>query len=142
VGPADTDAPANLNSVAKSGGTTRAFIVDTQGNVQQQFRNALNTIRASGLSCELAVPEAEAGKALDYGQVNVSFDGGNGATDLLSWPDASGCGAEGGWYYDVNPAEGTPKRIVACPTTCTAFQKTDMGSVQIKLGCKTRMVVK
>lgn len=142
VGPADTEAPANLNSVAKSGGTTRAFIVDTQGDVQQQFRDALNTIRASGLSCELAVPEAEAGKALDYGQVNVSFDGGSGASDLLSWPDVSGCGAEGGWYYDVNPAAGTPKRIIACPTTCTAFQKTDMGSVQIKLGCKTRMVVK
>jgi von Willebrand factor type A domain len=142
VGPTDTDAPANLNSVAKSGGTTRAFIVDTQGDVQKQFRDALDKIRASGLSCELAVPEAEAGKTLDYGQVNVSFDSGTGANDLLSWPDASGCGADGGWYYDVDPAKGTPKRIIACPTTCTAFEKTDMGSVQIKLGCKTRMVVK
>lgn len=142
VGPADTDAPANLNSVANSGGTARAFIVDTQGDVQTQFRDALNAIRASGLSCELAVPEAEAGKTLDYGRVNVSFDNGTGPTDLLSWPDVSGCGAEGGWYYDVQPEKGTPKRIIACPTTCTAFQQTDMGSVQIKLGCKTRMVVK
>jgi hypothetical protein len=141
-GPDDTDAPANLNSVAKSGGTAKAFIVDTQGDVQQQFRDALNKIRASGLSCELAVPVAEPGKTLDYDKVNVSFDSGSGPADLLNWPDAAGCGAEGGWYYDVAPADGTPQRIVACPTTCTAFQKTDMGSVQIKLGCKTRSVVK
>lgn len=138
----DTAAPANLNTIAKSGGTASAFIVDTQGDVQQQFRDALNKIRASGLSCELAVPQAAAGKTLDYGQVNVSFDGGSGPTDLLSWPDAAGCGAEGGWYYDVDPAAGTPTRIVACPTTCTAFENTDMGSVQIKLGCKTHSVVK
>lgn len=138
----DTAAPANLNTIAQSGGTNKAFIVDTQGDVQQQFRDALNQIRASGLSCELAVPEAEPGKTLDYDKVNVSFDSGSGPTDLLNWPDAAGCGAEGGWYYDVAPADGTPRRIVACPTTCTAFGKTDMGSVQIKLGCKTRSVVK
>jgi hypothetical protein len=138
----DTDAPANLNSIAKSGGTNKAFIVDTQGDVQKQFRDALNQIRASGLSCELAVPEAEAGKTVDFGKVNVSFDDGSGATDLLNWPDAAGCGAEGGWYYNVDPAQAAPTRIIACPTTCTAFQKTDMGSVQIKLGCVTRTVVK
>ena len=141
-GPDNTDAPANLNRVARAGGTTSAFIVDTQGDVQQQFRDALNKIRASGLSCELAVPEAEPGKTLDYHQVNVSFDDGSGPTDLLNWPSAADCGAEGGWYYDVAPAEGAPKRIIACPSTCTAFQKTDMGSVQIKLGCTTRSVVR
>ena len=133
-------APIVLNDIAKSGGTNKAFIVDTQGDVQKQFRDALNAIRASGLSCELAVPEAGVGDKLDYGQVNVTFDNGSGPTDLLSWPDVSGCGAEGGWYYDVKPTQGTPKRIVACPTTCAAFQKTDMGSVQIKLGCETNQV--
>jgi hypothetical protein len=144
VSPEDaaSGAPAVLNAIAKAGGTTQAFIVATMGDVQQQFRDALNKIRASGLSCDLAVPQAEAGKTLDYGEVNVSFDNGMGATDLLSWPDVTGCGAEGGWYYDVAPADGTPKRIVACPTTCADFEKTDMGSVQIKLGCKTRVVVK
>ncbi|MES1185613.1 MAG: hypothetical protein ABUL60_17505 [Myxococcales bacterium] len=141
-GPDDTDAPANLDQIAKSGGTNKAFIVDTQGDVQKQFRDALNTIRASGLSCELAVPKPPDGQKLDYGRVNVSFDDGSGPTDLLGWPDASGCGAAGGWYYDVTPPAQTPTRIIACPTTCTAFQKTDMGSVQIKLGCETRKVVK
>jgi hypothetical protein len=139
-GTADTTALANLDKIASSGGTTKAFIVDTQGDVQAQFRNALNAIRASGLSCELAVPEAEPGKLLDYSRVNVTFDDGSGPTDLLGWDDVSGCGPEGGWYYDVKPAAGLPKRIVACPTTCTAFQKTDKGSVRIKLGCDTHKV--
>jgi hypothetical protein len=139
-GPDDTDAPANLNTIAKAGGTTSAFIVDTQGDVQQQFRDALNKIRASGLSCELAVPEAAPGKTLDYEKVNVTFDDGSGPANLLGWPNAAGCGAEGGWYYDVALDKGTPKRIIACPSTCTAFQKTDMGSVQIRLGCDTTKV--
>ena len=79
------------------------------------------------------------GQALDYEQVNVSFDSGGGPADLLGVANADACTDEGGWYYDVNPAAGTPQRIVACPTTCTQFQQTDMGSVQIKLGCKTRV---
>jgi len=139
VGPDDTDAPANLDSIASSGGTNKAFIVDTAGDVQQQFRDALNKIRASGLSCELAVPSAQGGQALDYKQVNVTFDSGSGPADLLGVANAAACTDQGGWHYDVEPGQGTPKRIVACPTTCTQFQQTDMGSVQIKLGCETRV---
>jgi len=143
VGPADVDAPANLNSIAKSGGTTKAFIVDTTGNVQTQFRDALNKIRASGLSCELAVPTAEAGKTVDYGEVNVAFDSGMGPVDLESVPSVADCAAHPqAWYYNVDPTEGTPTRIEACPGICSDFEKTDMGSVKIELGCKTRVVVK
>lgn len=144
VGPDDTDSPANLNTIAKSGGTGSAFIVDTQGNVQMQFRDALNKIRASGLSCELAVPVASAGKTVDYMKVNVSFDDGSGPADLGYVKEASNCDAsDGGWYYDVSdPTAETPKRILTCPATCTAFEKSDMGSVQIKLGCTTHSIVK
>jgi hypothetical protein len=139
-GPADADAPANLNSIAESGGTGKAFLVDTAGDVQKQFRDALNKIRATGLSCELAVPTAMDGKAVDYNQVNVTFDSGSGPANLLGVANLAGCGADGGWYYDVDPEKETPKRIVACPSTCTKFQQTDMGSVQIRLGCpRTRV---
>jgi hypothetical protein len=139
VGSQDAAAPANLNSIAKSGGTKQAFIVDTMGNVQVEFRDALNQIRATGLSCDLAVPAAEAGKAVNYDEVNVTFDAGSGPMDLIKRADATGCNADGGWYYDVDPSKSTPTRIETCPTTCTEFQKTDMGSVQIKLGCKARV---
>ena len=135
-------APDILNAIAMSGGTSTAFIVDTSGNVQAGFRDALNQIRKAGLSCDLLVPQPEAGKTLDFGQVNVSFDDGTGAKTLDNVADATGCAKDPmSWFYDVDPAQGTPTKISTCPATCTAFQKTDMGSVQIELGCKTRQVV-
>ncbi len=145
VGPADVAAGAQdiLDAIAAAGGTKQAFIVNTTGNVQTEFRAALDAIRSAGLSCDLLVPQPAAGKTLDFGQVNVTFDNGSGPTDLGYVESAANCDATiGGWYYDVDPAAGTPKRIETCPATCTAFQKTDMGSVQIKLGCVTRDVVK
>jgi hypothetical protein len=139
VGPADVDAPGNLDEIAASGGTTKAFIVDTAGDVQKQFRDALNKIRASGLSCELAVPTPPGGQTLNYKEVNVAFDSGSGPANLLKVENAASCTEKGGWHYDVDPATGTPKRILVCPTTCTQFQQTDVGSVQIRLGCDTRV---
>jgi hypothetical protein len=145
-GAADLDAPANLNTIAKSGGTTKAFIVDTKGDVASQFRAALDTIRSSHLSCDLAVPVAEAGKTVDYNQVNVAYDNGSGAgaQSLFYVETAAGCAAAttGGWYYDTKPSDGTPQRIIVCPTTCADFGQTDMGSVNIELGCTTRRIVK
>jgi hypothetical protein len=138
----DVGAPNILDAIAMAGGTGQAFIVNTQGNVQTEFRNALNQIRQAGLSCDLLVPQPEAGKTLDFGQVNVKFDDGTGAKTLGYVKAEENCDANGGWYYDVDPAAGAPARILTCPTTCDAFQKTDMGSVKIELGCETRVVVK
>jgi hypothetical protein len=144
VGPEDVSAPATLNAIAQSGGTGDAFIVDTTGDVAMQFRDALNQIRASGLSCDLLVPEAQAGKTVDYDKVNVVFDAGSGATTLGYVGSAAGCATEKeGWYFDKNPDQAeTPERILVCPDTCAKFRQVDMGSVQIKLGCVRRDVVK
>ena len=144
VSPADVTngAPDILDAIAMAGGTDQSFIVNTQGNVQTEFRTALNQIRQAGLSCDLLVPQPEAGKTLDFGQVNVKFDDGGGAKTLGYVTAEKNCDAAGGWYYDVDPAVGAPQRILTCPTTCDAFQKTDMGSVKIELGCETRVVVK
>ncbi len=147
VGPDDVGAPVILDAIARSGGSTAAFIVDTTGNVQQEFRDALNQIRETGLSCDLAVPEAAAGKPVDYGRVNVKFTNRSGvAEDLLNVADAAHCAdaANGrGWYYDVSdPSVEEPSRISVCPGPCRDFQATDTGSVQIVLGCRTRAVVK
>jgi hypothetical protein len=142
-GPADLDAPAILNAMADAGGSNEAFIVDTQGDVGAQFRDALNQIRGARLACELAIPEPEAGKTLDFNQVNVTFDNGNGPATLFYVEEWSGCDpTTGGWYYDKAPSAGTPERIVVCPTTCEQFGQVEMGSVQIQLGCATRTPVK
>jgi hypothetical protein len=145
LGAADAGAPDILNRIANAGGTDKAFIVDTAGDVQTEFRAALNAIRSAGLSCDLLVPQPKAGKTLVYGSLNVELDVGTKATPLVAVANESGCDAAhpDAWYYDVNPADGTPTRIITCPATCKKFQNTDMGSVKIELGCETRtMVVK
>jgi hypothetical protein len=136
MGPDDAAAGATtiLDSIANAGGTNDAFLVDTTGDVQAEFRDALNQIRAKGLSCDLAVPKPDAGKQVDFGAVNVNFDG----KDLAFVGSAAGCDrTSGGWYYNVDDyTKEAPTRILTCPTTCTQFQATNMGSVQIKLGCR------
>ncbi|RYZ02072.1 MAG: hypothetical protein EOO73_33180 [Myxococcales bacterium] len=138
LGPEDaaTGAATVLDRIAESGGTGQALIIDTQGDVQTKFRAALDTIRGQGLSCELKVPEGKAGKPVDYGQVNVELTSPDGKRQLLYVKEAAGCAAEpNGWYFDIQPEEGTPTRIVVCPSVCTTFQSLDEGSVAIALGC-------
>ena len=52
---------------------------------------------------------------------------------LSAWvPDPAG-----GWYYDKNPASGTPTKITACPASCSMFQTDLNGHVDVVLGCPT-----
>jgi Mg-chelatase subunit ChlD len=144
IGSDDTSAPATLDAIASEGGTERAFIVDTQGDVASQFRDALNQIRASGLSCDLLVPQADAGKTVDYDLVNVVFDDGSGQAELSYVAESASCDdTTGGWYFDKDPDAGDiPEHILVCPATCAKFGAADRGSVQIKLGCERREPVK
>lgn len=146
IGPDDRGAADNLDTIAQAGGTEAAFIVDTQGDVTLQFRDALDEIRASRLSCDLLVPEAEPGKPVDYERVNVVLDGAGGPLTLGYARDWSGCDADptqGGWYYDQDPDDGgVPGHILICPAACERFKQPGAGSVQIKLGCRRRDVVK
>jgi hypothetical protein len=133
----DVKAPEILDAIAVAGGTERAFILSTKDDVEAQFGAALNQIRGAKLACDLKIPKAEPGKRLDYGQVNVRFNGGSGETTLGYVVDAQHCTQDGGWYYDTNPAERAPQRILTCPVSCDAFQRADLGSVKIELGCRT-----
>ncbi len=138
----DTDARPNLDAIAEAGGTETAFLVDTGQNVEAEFLAALDSVRGTRLACEFAIPAPAAGKTLDYQQVNVRFtDAGNQQT-LPYWATADDCDDTGGWYYDVDPSQGTPSSILACPASCEAFQAATNGSVEIQLGCKTVTVVK
>ena len=125
--------------IADSGGTSKAFIVDTTQDVTMQFLTALDTIRGAHLACEFQIPQPKAGQTLDYSQVNVQLTSA-GKTDVVYYvANVGACDAtNGGWYYDVDPKAGTPTKIIACPTSCTAFQAA-MGtsSVGIALGCTT-----
>ena len=138
-GPDDLDAPANLNAIARAGGTTSAFIVDTSQNVTNSLTAALNAIRGATLACEFRIPPPAAGNALDFDEVNVAVTNAGSTTNLFYVREASGCDPQrGGWYYDIQPGQGTsPTQIKVCPATCDALSKAPSTSVEIRLGCET-----
>lgn len=132
-------AKANLDAIAKGGGTNQAFIVSTGGNVTADFQKAMDQIRGAALPCDYNVPKPQSGTP-DYGRVNVKFTKGDGTASVFpqSKTGAAGCDAGGGWYYDVDPASGTPTKITLCPASCDAVKASGSGSkVDVLLGCQT-----
>jgi hypothetical protein len=125
---------SNLNGIAMAGGTMQAFLVDTGGNVNQQFLDAMNAIRNSA-SCTYQIPLPANGTP-DYTSVNVVFTPTGGApTTIPKVNDKASCPATGdGWYYDNNAA---PNAIILCETTCGTVSADASGSVGIQLGCAT-----
>jgi hypothetical protein len=131
VGPSLT----SLNGIAAAGGTTQAFLVDTGGNVIQQFLDAMNAIRHAALGCQYLIPTPTSGTP-NYSEVNVVYQpmGGNAQT-FPNVPDQASCPANGnGWYYD-DPAN--PTQIILCPASCTLVEGDMTGEVDVTLGCST-----
>jgi hypothetical protein len=130
----------NLNRIAVAGGSEQAFIVDTSGDVEQDFLDALDEIRGTRLPCEFQIPKGN-GNSPAFDQVNVIYSADGEQTYLYYWPSAADCDpSTGGWYYDIDPRAGTPTKIIACPASCTEFQTTgdiSSASVSIRLGCAT-----
>jgi hypothetical protein len=130
---------SSLNAIAQGGGTGSAFLVDTGGNVVQQFQAALAAIQDSALGCEYTIPQPAQGM-LDYGKVNVQYTPGNGGMAQLigNVANAAACDpATGGWYYD-NPA--MPTKIILCDKQCTTVSADASGKVDILLGCATEHI--
>jgi hypothetical protein len=126
---------SDLDGIAAAGGTGSAFVVDTGGNVLQQFLDAMNTIRHSVLGCTYEIPLPSSGTP-DYQEVNVIYTPGNGSPQTIpNVADAAACPATGNaWYYD-NPAN--PTQIILCTATCSVVEADTAGSVAIQLGCQT-----
>ena len=126
---------SNLNGIAMAGGTQQAFIVDTGGNVNQQFLAAMNAIRNSA-SCTFQIPLPPGGGTPDYNQVNIVFTPSGGTPKTIPYVmSKANCPTNGdGWYYD-DP--NNPTSINLCETTCGSVQADTNGSVDITLGCTT-----
>ena len=135
-------APTNLDEIAAAGSSTpnaKAFIVNTSQDVTKQFLTALDAIRGAKLDCAFQIPQPTAGETLNFMQVNVNVTTASGTDKLFYVKKPELCDpTSGGWYYNVDPdTGGTPTQIVACPTTCTAYQAATSASVGIALGCTT-----
>src|SRR5262249_46620595 len=126
----------NLNGIAQAGGTSQAYLVDTGGNAQQQFLDALNKIRGQALGCVYSIPLPEAGQ-IDYGKVNVQYTPGDGSppVPLPKVSDKGSCPASGdAWYYDNDTA---PTQIILCDTSCTKVSGDATAKIDILIGCGT-----
>ncbi|MCL2824283.1 MAG: hypothetical protein FWD57_09850 [Polyangiaceae bacterium] len=126
----------DLDKIASRGGTGKAYIASAS-DVAQKLVDMFNEIRANG-ACQFLIPEPEeAGKKLDYDEVNVYYTPLTSddpiAVGYVEGPDQ--CGEKHGWYYD-DPTKTNPTKIILCPATCNAVQISDKG-VSVELGCKT-----
>jgi hypothetical protein len=133
-------ADTNLQQIATSG-QGKAFIINASNqNVEQQFVAAMNDIRAAKLACEYAVPPPPDGGKQDFDKVNVEYTapGANMPETIGYVGSQANCDPmKGGWYYDVDPKQGTPTKIIMCPETCSSF--TSGGKVDIRVGCETKV---
>ena len=134
---------ANLQSIASAGGTGQALIVQANADVTQQFAAALEQIRGAALACDFQIPDA-AGGTLDYDRVNVLFSSGAVSKQTVYYVEnEAACDPlQGGWYYDVAPADGTPTRILLCPASCDGVQNDGSARIDISIGCETQTAPK
>jgi len=125
-----------LHGVAAAGGTGQAFIIDVNQDMSAQLQAALEAIRGAFMQCEFQIPNP--GYPLDFGEVNVIYTATNGDEYPVYYVgDLAHCDpANGGWYYDVDPAMGTPTKISLCPASCSFVQNYG-GSIRIEIGCET-----
>jgi hypothetical protein len=137
------DQGAALDGIAQAGGTDRAFYIDTNGQVGEEFLAALAAVRGSAhLGCTYGIPTPDAGTA-DLTEVNVTIgptgqQNGRAVIGNVAGPDAC-ASTRAGWFFQ--PA-ANPSTIQLCPNTCTAVANDRTGStLQIALGCKTQPAV-
>jgi hypothetical protein len=89
-------------------------------------------------TCEWDLPPPPRGQLLDLTTVNVRYTSPSGfASNLGNVPTGAECAMfQQGWYYD-DPLK--PKKIIACPQTCTAVQSAGASAkVDVLFGCKTK----
>lgn len=134
--PGDGVSINNVNAIARSGGTNQAVLIDPTGAVEDQFLEALRSIRSGQLACQLQLPETN--ELLDYFRVNLEFNDGQTKTQLGFVNDEAGCAASpNSWHYDVDPDTARPSAIEVCPAVCDQFRSAPEGSINLQLGCAT-----
>lgn len=126
-----------LDDIAAAGGTVAAFHIDYDMMAQDQFLDAMNTIRSVALPCAYPIPPPPEGQVEDFSLVNVTYLPGDGGPDqtIPGVEDQAQCPVNGdGWYYDDSAA---PTQIVLCSATCMRIADDTMAEVDIVLGCQT-----
>jgi len=129
------DGQTRLDALARAGGSERAIIVNTAGDVASDFLAALNAIRSTAVSCDF---QLDASAAIDFDHVNLALtEAGGDTTQLSSVGDRSACGDGDGWYY-VRDGAGVPLQLSVCPSTCEQLER-ERARIDLQIGCVTRI---
>ena len=137
---AAADPGATYTELVTSTGGVRADICAPPSTWGTFFESiATEVVRATRVSCDLAIPETPAGLMFSPSRVNVEVRSGGGATLLRRTVGGlAGCASTpNGWYYDDDT---TPTRVILCPAACDLAQGAsgaDDTSVQVQFGCES-----
>jgi hypothetical protein len=119
---------ALMNSIAQKGGTSSAFFVSEQQDVEQQFLDAMLQIKGDVVACEFDLPT---NGLFDPANAKVTYTPSTGAAVVFPKVlSASSCGS--GWYYDNNVS---PTKIFLCPSTCQTIVNDTGARIDVDLGC-------
>lgn len=131
------------NLAAAVGSVFQELVTQTKGvggdlceqDFQPVFKRLAEQIvqnAGSKIACEWNFPRAPEGKSFSTELVQVQRSGGSSMAKLTRVKSSNEC-MPGGWYYDdvVNP-----KKIIACPQTCTDLQNDRGGKIDITFGCE------
>lgn len=86
------------------------------------------------LACQWEIPSAPQGETFDAKETNVQLSLDGHTEQLGKAPSVADCGARDGWYYDSDAA---PRRVIACPSTCSRIQLAQDAQVRVLFGCET-----
>lgn len=120
-----------LNAIGQAGGTGNALLVDTSGNAQAAFLQALDSIRREAIPCDFPIPAS----IEDPTKTNVTYTPAGGSAQAFGFVgNQDGCAKAptSGWYFDD---EAAPHKIILCPQTCDIVKNDDQGNVDVVFGC-------
>jgi hypothetical protein len=135
---------ADLDTVAKAGGTMQSLVVDTTKDTGMQLVDTMNKIRQnSQIPCEYAIPKPMGADKLDFDKVNVGYTDPMNQSHLVYYAETKDkCDPTkgGGWYYDNVPPTPAPTKILLCPSTCTDVTAKFGFKINVTLGCKAKPI--
>ncbi len=134
------DAPENvsaLHAFAEAGGTGTAFIIET-GDPQATtaaLLHAIESIRDSSISCNVAIPRPPTGQVLNPRRVRVSYTAGGDVTVLDYDPD---CASDTSWHYDD---VDQPTEIQLCSVVCDTVRAQVEARLEVEFACEDVITV-
>ena len=129
------------STLATAGGTGQPFIIGAHGQPGPAVPGGPEPDPGAGPALRVHHPPAARRRGDRFRQGERALErhrrrGGGALRRRRRRCDPAG----GGWYYDVEPASGRPTRIIACEATCQKLQVRPQASVEIRFGCRTRVI--